>query len=162
MDKFIKYTSTAEPHKELTNILLLCTEDSSDFFYCYCEKVEIEKHYEKVGTRCDLCCLIEFLYDIEDKNFIDGLSPKKFLQFNYNNRFKLERFADEILPFFEGIKLNNSEALDFFERRYSRSMRNFSTGETYSLTLEEVIENDIELVKYNPHLFDSAVLQNNK
>ena len=38
---------------------------------------------------------------------MDGLSPKKYLQLNYNNKTKLERFADKILPFFEGIKLNN-------------------------------------------------------
>ena len=38
---------------------------------------------------------------------MDGLSPKKYLQLNYNNKAKLERFADKILPFFEGIKLNN-------------------------------------------------------
>ena len=162
MDKFIKYTSTAELHTELTNILLLCTEDSSDFFYCYCEKVQVEKHLEKVEPKCDLCPLIEFLYDIQDKNLINGLSPKKFLQFNYNNKLKLERFADEILRFFEAIKLNDPEGLDFFNRRYTWSMRNFSSGETYSLTLEEVIENDIELVKYNPHFFDSPVLKNNK
>ena len=161
MDKFIKYSSTSELHTELTNILLLCTEES-DFYYCYCKKVQKEKHYEKVEPKCDLCRLNEFLYDIEDKNLMDGLSTKKFLQFNYNNRSKLERFADEILPFVEGIKLNEPEVLDFFERRYTWSMRNFSSGETYCLTLEEVIENDIELVKYDPHLFDSPVLKNNK
>ena len=162
MDKFIKYTSTTELHTELTNILLLCTEDSPDFYYCYCKKVQKEKHYEKVEPRCDLCRLIEFLYDIEDKNLMDGLLPKKFLQLNYNNRSKLERFCDEILPFFEGIKLNEPEALDFLKKRYTWSMRNFSSGERCSLTLEEVIENDIELVKYNPHLFDSSVLKNKK
>ena len=70
------------------------------FFYYYCEKVQVEKHLEKVEPKCDLCRLIEFLHDIQDKNLINGLSPKKFLQFNYNNRLKLERFADEILRFF--------------------------------------------------------------
>ena len=72
MDKFIKYNSTAELHKELTNILLLCTEDSSDFYYCYCEKFQDEDKQKQ----CDLCRLIYFLYDIEDKNLMDGLSPK--------------------------------------------------------------------------------------
>ena len=93
---------------------------------------------------------------------MDGLSPKKYLQLNYNNKTKLERFADEILPFFERIKLNDESALDFFNKKYVWSMVNFSSGETYSLTLEEVIQNDIEMVKNNPHLFDSPVLQSNK
>ena len=56
MDKFIKYNSTAELHKELTNILLLCTEDSSDFYYCYCEKFQDEDKQKQ----CDLCRLIYF------------------------------------------------------------------------------------------------------
>ena len=37
MDKFIKYNSKSELHRELTNILLLATEDSNDF-YCFCDK----------------------------------------------------------------------------------------------------------------------------
>ena len=41
-------------------------------------------------------------------------------------------------------------------------MANYSAGEMYSLTLEEVIQNDIEMVKHNPHLFDLPVLQSNK
>ena len=158
MDKFIKYNSTAELHKELTNILLLCTEDSSDFYYCYCEKFQDEDKQKQ----CDLCRLIYFLYDIEDKNLMDGLSPKKYLQLNYNNKTKLERFADEILPFFEGIKLNNESVLDFFNKKYVWSMVNYSAGETCSLTLEEVIQNDIEMVKHNLHLFHLPVLQSNK
>ena len=42
---FMKFESTSELHKELTNIPLLATEDSN-FFYCYCEKD---------GKKCDLC-----------------------------------------------------------------------------------------------------------
>ena len=32
MDKFVKYNSKSELHRELTNILLLATEDSNDFY----------------------------------------------------------------------------------------------------------------------------------
>ena len=38
MDKFIKYNSKSELHRELTNILLLATEDSNDFYY-FCDKI---------------------------------------------------------------------------------------------------------------------------
>ena len=41
-------------------------------------------------------------------------------------------------------------------------MVNYSAGETCSLTLEEVIQNDIEMVKHNLHLFHLPVLQSNK
>ena len=40
---FLKFESTSELHKELTNILLLATEDSN-FFYCYCVKEFLKEH----------------------------------------------------------------------------------------------------------------------
>lgn len=154
MDKYIKFTSESELHTELTNILLLCTEDSSDCYYFYCERVQ-EKNSK---SQCDLCSLIEFLYDIEDKNLMNGLSPKKFLQLNYNNKSKLEEFANKILPFFKAIELNEPEALDFFKKKYTWSMKDYSNGETCSLSLEEVIESEKELVENNPCLFDADFL----
>ena len=69
---FLKFESTSELHKELTNILLLATEDSC-FFYCYCSKMSD-------GIKCDLCDLCHFLFD--DDNLMEGLPPKKFLQLN--------------------------------------------------------------------------------
>ena len=68
----------SELHKELTNILLLATEDSN-FFYCYCEKG---------GRKCDLCDLCYFLFD--DNNLMEVLPPKKLLQLNYANRENLD------------------------------------------------------------------------
>ena len=145
MENFINYSSTSELHTELTNIVLLCIEDSNSDYYCYCN--------EEKGD-CDLCNLIDFIYDIDDKNMMDGLSPRKFLQFNYNNRLKLEEFAEKILPFFEKMRFNNPESLNFFERRYTWSMRDFSEGTYHSLTLAEVIENEKELVDNNPQLYN--------
>ena len=46
----MKFESTSELQKELTNILLLATE-VSNFFYCYCEKN---------GRKCDLCDLYHY------------------------------------------------------------------------------------------------------
>ena len=91
MDKYIKYNSTSELHTELTNIVLLCLEEDNSYFYCYCG--------EQFGD-CHLCDLITFLVDVYDENLMDGLSPRKFLQKNYNNRQKLEEFSLKILPFF--------------------------------------------------------------
>ena len=145
MENYINYNSTSELHTELTNIVLLCIEDSNSDYYCYCN--------EEKGDY-DLCNLIDFIYDIDDKNMMDGLSPRKFLQFNYNNRLKLDEFAEKILPFFEKMRFNNPESLNFFERRYTWSMRDFSEGTYHSLTLAEVIENEKELVDNNPQLYN--------
>ena len=152
MDKFIKYNSKSELHRELTNILLLTTEDSNEY-YCFCDK------FRETKSKCDLCPLCEFLFD--DNNLMDGLLPKKFLQLNYNNRLKLEEFADKILPFFKRIQLNDARALVFFNKEYQWSIKDYSNGEMYTLSLDEIIESDKELVNNNPDLFDVNFLKKN-
>ena len=134
MDKYITYNSTSELHRELTNIVLLCIEDNNSLYYCYCG--------EEFGD-CGLCKLTEFLVDIEEKNLMDGFSPRRFLAKNYNKRSKLEEFALKILPFFEKMKKDCDPSLDFFEKKYYWSSRDRRTGTYHDLSLEEVIENEI-------------------
>ena len=148
MDKYIKYDSTSELHTELTNILLLCIEDISSYYYCECS--------EEKGD-CELCNFIEFLAQIEEENLIDGLGFREFLQVNYNNRDKLEEFSFLILPFFQKMELNQKDALEFFQKsRYTWSSRDNETGRSHYLSLEEVIENEKDLVRANPHLFNTT------
>ena len=92
---------------------------------------------------------------------MDGLSPKKFLQLNYNNRLKLEEFANKILPFFKRIQLNDACALEFFHKEYEWSLKDYSEGKTFVMTLDQIIESDVDLVKNNPQLFDSDFLKKN-
>ena len=146
MDKYIKYDSTSELHKELTNIVLLCLEDYNSYFYCYCG--------EEFGD-CDLCNLITFLANIDDENLMDGISPRKFLQKNYNNREKLEEFSLKILPFFQKMEFNQESSLDYFKKKYNWSSKDRFEGTTHSLTLEEVIENEKDFVSANPILYET-------
>ena len=140
MEEFIKYNTTVELHRELTNITLLCLDTDESYFYCYCN--------EEIGD-CDLCGLIEFLANPFDENFMDGLYPREFLKRNYNNRNKLEEFSFGILPFFQKMKMNQEKCLEFFKQRYHWSMKDRIHGTTHSMTLEEVIENDIEMIEQN-------------
>ena len=147
MEKFINYNTTSELHKELTNIVLLCLEESSSYYYCYCN--------EETGD-CDLCDLIEFLANIDDENLMDGFPPRKFLQLNYNKRDKLEEFSSKILAFFQKIEMNNERCLDFFKKRYHWSVKDIRNGTSHSLTLEEVIENEKETIDANPDFYLKA------
>ena len=140
MDEFIKYDTTTELHRELTNVLLLCLDTDESYFYCYCG--------EEFGD-CDLCGLIEFFANPFEENFIDGLYPREFLKRNYNNRDKLEEFSLKILPYFQKMKMNQEKCLEFFQQRYYWSTRDRNDGTTHSMTLEEVIENDIEMIEQN-------------
>ena len=147
---FIRYDSTSELHKELTNILLLATEDSN-FFYYYCDK------FSETIPKCDLCALCDFLFG--DDNLMDGLPPKEFLQLNYNNRVKLDELASKISLFFKRIECNDKRALEFFDKENVWTLKDYSSGTYYSMTLTEIIENDKDLVNNNPQLFDIDFLK---
>ena len=128
-----------ELHLELTNITLLCLENESSYFFCYCN--------EETGD-CDLCGLIEFLANPFDENFMDGFYPREFLRRNYNNGAKPEEFSLKILPFFEKMKLNQEKCLEFFQQRYFFPCTDKNVLGN-SLTLEEVIECDKEMIEMN-------------
>ena len=133
MDKYITYNSTSELHRELTNILLISIEDNGSF-YCYCG--------EEFGT-CGICVLAYFLLDPNHQNQIDRHSPRKFLAKNHNNREKLEFLASKMFFYFDKIEKDNKESLEFYQKEYSWSLRDYSTGETLSVDLDESIENEI-------------------
>ena len=147
MDKdnfFYKYNymNVRSLHKELTNVLLLCMEESNSF-YCYCDNVK--------RTTCSLRELCQFLRDENKK--IENLSCKTFLQLNYSKREKLDLFINLISPFFTRIKVEKEAALDFFNKEYYWHSRDIKTGEVHFVSLDQIIENDKDLVKNNPELF---------
>lgn len=140
---FFKFKDTCSSHKELTNVLLLCVCESN-YYYCYC-------HSNKRTTTCSLCDLCNFLSD--ESNKIENLSIKKFLQCNYNKREKLDVVLNLITPFFNRIKAEKEDALDFFNKEYYWHSRDIRTGDIRFLSLDQIIESDKELVKNNPHLY---------
>ena len=133
MDKYIIYNSTKQFYRELTNIVLISIEETGDC-YCYCG--------EENGT-CGICGLGIFLVDAHNQNKIEGLSARKFLVKNRENKEKLQIFADKIVVFFDKIQDERPESLEFFEKEYSRSLKVYSTGETLYLDLDSCIENEI-------------------
>ena len=129
---FCKYNDTRSLHKELTNILLLCTEESN-YYYCYCD----------IDNRIT-CSLCQFLPDAK----IENLSCRKFLQ------EKLDMVISLISPFLNRIKSEKEAALDFFNKEYYWHSRDISTGDVKFVSLDEIIESDKQLVKDNPQLFN--------
>ena len=151
MNKYFKeYEHSNNLHRELTNILLLATEESN-FNYCYCDKFTDKR------TKCGLCSLCHFLF--HNNNLIDGLPPKKFLQLNCDNRVKLDEFVIKISPFFDRMEREYERSLEFFDKEYSWSMKDYSSCTYHSMTLTEIIEDDKKFVKNNPQLFDADFLK---
>ena len=68
-DVFAKYHTARSLHKELMNILLLCTNDSN-YYYCYCDKKQ---------SKCTLCEFCEYFPDAK----IENMSIENFLDKNY-------------------------------------------------------------------------------
>ena len=100
---FKKYNTARSLHRELTNILLLCINESN-YYYCYCTS-------QKYCTLCEFC---DYLPHVK----IENLSCEKFLQLNYNKKDKLDMVVDLIRPFFDRLKSEKRSALDFFYKEY--------------------------------------------
>ena len=64
-EDFLKFDSTSDLHKKLTNIVLIATEESN-CNYCFCIS----------DRKCALCDLCSYLF--HDNNHIDGLPPRNF------------------------------------------------------------------------------------
>ena len=79
---------------------------------------------------------------------------KNFLQKFYNNRVKLVEFLNLILQFFKEMYSKVERSLEFFDKEYEWSLRNYQEGTYSTMTLDEIINSDKQFVKYNPNLFD--------
>ena len=77
------------------------------------------------------------------------MEAREFLLRNRKNIQKLREFVDLIWPFFQKMAILNKRSLQFFDDTYKWSMPNYQEGTTSSLTMEEIIENDLELVRLN-------------
>ena len=138
IEEFLKF-DTAKLHRELTKILLIATEESN-YHYCYCRQM----------NKCALCQLCSFLEDQK----IDGLPPKNFLHKFYNNRVKLQKFLNIISPFFKKTYSEDERSVEFFDKEYAWSLRNYQERTYSTITLDEIIDSDKIYIRNNPKLFD--------
>ena len=65
----------------------------------------------------------------------------------------------EFSPFFARIDQNYSYALDFFYKEYERVFKDKQQGTYLTMTLTEIIGNNKEDVRNNPHLFHKEFLK---
>ena len=124
---FTKYDTARSLHRELTNILLLCINESN-YYYCYCDN---EKH-----LTCTLCQFCEYFPNVK----IENLSCEKFSQLYYNQKEKLDIVVDLIRPFFDRVKSEKKDAIQFFCKEYYWHSRDIATGKIKHVSLDEIIE----------------------
>ena len=124
---FTKCDTARSLHRELTNILLLCINESN-YYYCYCDN---EKH-----LTCTLCQFCEYFPNVK----IENLSCEKFSQLYYNQKEKLDIVVDLIRPFFDRVKSEKKDAIQFFYKEYYWHSRDIATGKIKHVSLDEIIE----------------------
>ena len=125
---FAKYDTAKSLHKELKNILLLCINESN-YYYCYCD---MEKQ-----SKCTLCEFCEYFPDVK----IENMSIENFLEINHNQKDKLDIVVNLIKPFFDRVKFEDKDALQFFYKEYYWHLRDIATGTIKHVSLDEIIDN---------------------
>ena len=77
------------------------------------------------------------------------MEAREFLLISRENEQKLRKFVDLIWPFFQKMAILYKRSLQFFNDECRWSMRNYQEGTSGSLTMVEIIESSIELLKLN-------------
>ena len=113
--------------KELFNVCKLFDAEGH-FYYCYC------------NGRCDLCEFSKYFYD-------NG--AEKYLLTYRNNEEKLLKVVDNYWVFICKIKKSDNTALGFFNKEYTWNFRDYRQGIDISMSLEEVIKSNNELIELN-------------
>ena len=130
-DVFAKYNTAKSLHKELMNILLLCTNESN-YYYCYCDK---EKQ-----PKCTLCKFCEYFPDAK----IENTPIKNFLGKNYNEKDQLNKVVNLIKPFFDKVQSEDKGSLQFFNKEYYWHSRDIATGTITFVSLDEIIDETLK------------------
>ena len=84
---------------------------------------------------------------------------KNFLQKFYNVREKLEKFLNIISPFFEKMYSQDKRSVEFFDKEYVWSLRNYQEGTYSTMTLTEIIDSDKISVHNNLKLLDPEFIK---
>ena len=82
------------------------------------------------------------------KYFYDNGAEKYLLTYR-NNEEKLLKVVDNYWVFICKIKKSDNTALDFFNKEYTWNFRDYRQGIDISMSLEEVIKSNNELIELN-------------
>ena len=130
---FIKYENAKQLFKELYNVCQLFKE-TGHWYYCYCRQLRTQT------IKCTLC---KFDDAFDDKSY------EKFLLTHRKDQEKLQQIVDVYWNFIQKIQKEDRSALDFFNKEYVWTFRDYRQGIDMRSTLDEVIEHNEELITSN-------------
>ena len=153
--KFFKFEDVVEFHYELMNIVMLVREKHQEGgWFCHCDKYRhcclwplVRRCFRQRRPRfCALRKMQTFCYK---RNAVDNMSVLEFLDRHSENRQKLNQLVKLMWPFIRKIFFIHKYSLDFFDDVYVWTHRDWNTFETCQLSLREIIDYDMELIKLN-------------
>ena len=130
---FVKFNNARELFKELYNVCLLFKE-TDHYYYCHCRKLRSQ------FVKCSLC---KFGDIFDDKSY------ERFLITYRNEPEKLQKVVDIYWNFVQNIKKEDQSALDYFNKEYVWTFRDYRNHVDMRSTLDEIIEHNEELITSN-------------
>ena len=127
---FIKYENVKQLFKELFNVCKIF--NVCHFYYCYCHR--------NTAAKCDLCTF---------SKFFDNKSVERYLMTYRNDEEKLLNLVNEYWVFISKIKKSDATALDFFNKEYVWTFRDYRQGIDIRTSLDEIIEHNEDLIQRN-------------
>ena len=154
--KLFSFEDVVKFHFTLMSIVMLIRGKYEEGGYdCYCNTYRgcccyypcLRLLFKKRRQRfCTMCKFQSFCYK---KDAIDGMCVLESLDRNSENAKKLRDLVKLIWPLIEKIYFTRKDRLAFSDDTYHWTSRDWNTGETSSLSLEQIIEYDKHLIQLN-------------
>ena len=128
--EFIKYSNAGELFKELYNVCMLF-KNTDHWYYCNCRNLRANK------IKCTLC---KFDDSFDDK------SKEKFMIKNRKDVEQLQEIVDIYWSYVKKIQLEDASALNFFDKEYVWTFRDYRQGIDSRYELDQIIESNEEII----------------
>ena len=126
-EEFIKFNNSRELFKELYNVCMLF-KNSDHWYYCNCNKL---------GSQCTLCKF--------DKSF-DDKSKEKFMVKYRHDVEQLQKVVSIYWSFIKEIRMEDPSVLDFFNKEYVWTFRDYKRCIDIRSDLDEIIDSNEEII----------------
>ena len=128
--EFIKYTNARELFKELYNVCMLF-KNTDHWYYCNCRNLRSTK------VKCTLCRF--------DDSFDSKFNEKYMITYRHNVE-KLQQLVDIYWSFIQQLQKEDASALNFFEKEYVWTFRDYRQGIDSRCELDQIIDSNEEII----------------
>ena len=129
-EEFIKFNNSKELFKELYNVCMLF-KNSDHWYYCSCRNLRSQK------IKCELCKF--------DDSFDDKFKEKYMITYRHNIE-KLQELVDTYWYHIVKIQKQDPSALDFFNKEYVWTFRDYRNCIDIRCELDEIITHNEEII----------------